>query len=263
MSYYNPLREIIENHTFVLSRFHRTNYIQKLKDSFFVFSGSFFESNKKHIGLFDYATLMIPYGLTTLTLWSLINFKKNYLAAAALLPLALITCSFSVIRYSIAAILTCTISPFLFLSHCISKFSGDKFKEKILQIPVIVCDKKLKNSLYCDNTSEEKSSLGEYLKTRNCDLEDLEVECFGTYKKLNVSFNKKELSLSKENDLIAHTEFVFGEEGKNDSENFKTLAQLNLGGIARKIEKQTSLFDFFTPLKDKATLNWISITLRR
>lgn len=57
----NRLRKIVETGSFPHARTLRTDFFQKVKDTFFIFAGSLVPFGDKEVaGLFDYATLFIP-----------------------------------------------------------------------------------------------------------------------------------------------------------------------------------------------------------
>lgn len=142
MSFYNAFRNVIETKKYPHARAVRTSFRQKVADAFFTFAGSFFDRDHiNHVGLFDYATLGIAYGLGEL-FFKATSIQNSIACAIASGILLLLNLPFVIARYAIAAVLTLVSLPIILAVHGFSLIEGMELEKKVLQVPIDVTQKK-------------------------------------------------------------------------------------------------------------------------
>jgi hypothetical protein len=247
----NPFRGIFETNKYFHARTMRTSFLLKLSDTFFAFSGSTLRRKKEHRGIFDYATLMVPYGITCLALW--LNSFDHPVATLIAFPFMLISLSIDTLRYTGAAVFTLTFSPLVGLIQIGSKYMSDSIKDLAMSL-------KLKKY----NKYEFNGTLNDFLNDNTSSLQDLRVSVKGTYDKLTLIFRKKSQN------VMAHRDCMYESQRDNtaittlnlnkdiDRSIFDALLKLNVGKIARKLERMNVPAVFF---RSPNTLENIKIPL--
>jgi len=104
MHYFNPFNGIIESRNYTSARILRTNFLTKIKDTFYAFFSSFYDYKKRYVGLFDYATLMIPCLITEFAYWYVVNSSKNIIASISVITITVLAITLVGVRYISAGI---------------------------------------------------------------------------------------------------------------------------------------------------------------
>lgn len=143
MSYFNPFNDLYSNESnkHIHARTLRTSLWGKMKDTFFVFSGTgllnHFRDKDIHVGLFDYATLGIPllvdYAHTKRVL-AMESSKESTLGTRIILLIILL--GTNAVRYSLAAVFTLLVSPIVLATHAVSSFVSSAPRESVDKLPV-------------------------------------------------------------------------------------------------------------------------------
>jgi hypothetical protein len=249
MSYVNPFNEVFETRMFRNTRTLRTGFGRKLADTFYAFSGSFFDkNNKNHIGFFDYATLQILYYLAKLFALSYQRAGEEPWAIMLIIPLFIINIPLLALRYGSAAILTLALSPIVLFIHAISQISGSQLKKEVNALAI--------NLNPQDSSIKDVEKLGDFLKKYKKTLGEISVDCKGTYNKLTLEFHNKLTGPSSSS--MCECCAYGGEEKKHvifsaeldltkeeDNGVFKSMIRLNAANLTRKLEKRSYLFDLY------------------
>lgn len=274
MSYWNPFVNIFETKKYKNSRTLRTGFMQKMFDTFDVFSGSFFnfrpeKNHRDHIGIFDYATLMIPYTATYL-LGHLFDYIENNLSLepnkeknpvgmilSLLLTIPLFVMAPPILtltivaRYIAAAIFTGLTLPIVLMTHGLSKISADTHKNKVSDLQII------------KKNNGERLTLGEYLEKKKLNLEDVRIVGIkSTQKKIQLAFKRvdERQKYGRHDDVRFHAVFGFDKKStsspraKRAQSTFASLLKLNIGGLTRLFEKNQISFSLFKVKKKDADL---------
>jgi hypothetical protein len=249
----NPFHGIFETDTYIHARTLRTDFWQKIWDTFYVFAGWMYyperKKKKDHVGIFDYATLMIPHLIDRLTIWCW-TYKGNHPAAIALfgfcvIPATIISIVTNIVRFASAAVFTLLMSPIVGIVNGISRVWGYLLYKTALALPID------EPTLYF-----REYPLGQYLQRYGEELENFSIHAEGTYKKIKLTLNRRKydgLNYSGCNGCENHWpdhHHVYGIanldlEKKEDRERFDALLRLNIGGLTRKLEKAGVQFGLF------------------
>jgi hypothetical protein len=187
---WNPFALLRKTKKYPFSHFFGSSLWQRLKDSFFVFSGGqgvfdqLFTEDSMSAGIFSYVVpaflLVIPllglaYVSVTAMQWLFKNFSliplppivalaaagAAFLAAAAILEGS---------KAVLSAVFTLAISPLVLLAHAFSFLSGLSWKRQIQQLPV----KKITTSLDQETEPQEDTTLKLLLQGRStADIEKI------------------------------------------------------------------------------------------
>jgi hypothetical protein len=193
MSFWNAFRNTLGSEKFPHAPTYRRTFKEKIEHTFYVFAGSFFDkSERNHVGLFDYATLGIAYGLGRLLE------KTSSIFSSSAVPLVfsfiivgLINLPFIIARYAIAAILTFLALPFIFAVDRITASKSKELKQAVLTLEVDVVSHEK------GETITKKQTIGSYLQERDMTLENLTTEVdFSNQGRLEpLDCDEKELTL--------------------------------------------------------------------
>ncbi len=244
INFINPFNEVIEDTVFINSRAKRTGFWQKTADTYFVFAGSFFDRRGNHLGIFDYMTLGIPYGLGHIFFYTLNNIRDPIEGPILALTLGAINLPFVALRYSFAAIATAISLPFIILAHGLSRITGKRSQDHVnaLEITVEPNRKDLKSL----------STINDFLRKKRYKLEDVTADLEGKQGKFRVDFHQAVVGPSASlvceccktggddshrKHTIFSAKFNFIKK-PGDREKFQSLLQLNIGRITRKLRKR-------------------------
>ena len=125
---FNPAHNLIETLKYPHARSHRTTFLGKMADTFFVFFGRYTakESPEHHLGVFDIFTLGLHH-LVNVSILSMTQSSSTPLTVFALV-LYLI---WNIPRFLIASALTLICSPFVFAAQKLSEMDADPIKDEI------------------------------------------------------------------------------------------------------------------------------------
>jgi hypothetical protein len=247
MSHLNPLDTVLETVSFPESRTWRTNFFQKVKDTYYTYAGNVHvTSGKNHVGIFDYLTLMIPYNVAAFAEWSKLTIQEliegerpegfiqvvgvSFVCMMAI-PAALLERTFTAVRLISAAVFSLCVLPFTALAHLLSKIKGDSLKETVRKIsvhPVTYDIQKL------DIEAKKPQTLDNFLNRKKLNWEDIRLDCLGTYHKLKI-----ELCTNKGSEAVGIVNLDFSKE--EDKESIKAILQLNLGELTDKLEARATV----------------------
>jgi hypothetical protein len=213
----NPFFILNESVRFPHARILRTTLWQKLCDTFFIFAGSF--TKPEHVGIFDYLTLMIPYGFTQLAIW--LFSSNNFFVRLSSVPFVLVSIVLAVVRYTTAISFTLFVSIIVGAIHAGSTIEGDRIKNKVLSMQLR------------DNYHTHSSTLGQYLNEKEVSIEDIHIHAKGSYKNLILAFNKRKNAKGKEVNAMV----TLNLEKAKDKKTLDRLLALNIGRISRRLEK--------------------------
>lgn len=183
LNFGNPFRNTLGSSKFPHAPTFRRTLFEKISHVFYIFSGSFFDQDRNnHLGLFDYATCGIAYGLGKLFFKA--SEAGNRSAYVSVPLLFLLNLPFVILRYGIAALLTLPVSLIVVVvDQLFDFFKGKELKEKACQLPiklihheyVKVTPTETCYSTRAVKTTLEDTTLGEYMTKQGISFEDLVV----------------------------------------------------------------------------------------
>ena len=238
LAFLNPFRGMVETDAYPYARYYRTDFLGKVGDAFNAIAGSspFSDTNKDHIGLVDYLTLMIPYLCKQSLWWCGRHFESDNTIAretaqTLIAPLFIINVPIFACRYLISGLLTLLALPVIGVAHVLSKEQGNKLVEEA-------------NKLILGQADDEHDySLGDHLRQFEQSENDVEIKCFGTYQKLTLEFYDGKPLHPKDRPKCTTELDLTQSEHKTA---LQAMLQLNAGGITRRLEKRgISLAPFF------------------
>lgn len=210
--HFNPFVDLFEDQANPNARTLRTHFWGKLSDTMNVFVGT-----KKHLGLFDYLLLLLPYLVEKLNHWfettswgrfdsNVANIIVSLVQGILSLPFRLLNFAFSAARYIAAYPFLLVASPFIGIAHGISKIEGDPLKDRIdnwLEQPGISSEERLKldvmegtnNHQIMVRLTKTDGDKNNFLKEQGLDLENPEeAEIIEALKALNVDGAAKKIA---------------------------------------------------------------------
>ncbi len=235
---FSPLAELKETSLYPLARTLRSTFPTKIKDTFKVFSGK--SIDPKHLGIFDYATLFVPYGLNRSKKFfvEFINKKQSqsvWVLGASILLLtigSIFEKAFNIARFIFSAVATLLLLPLIALVHGISRLIAKNDYNKAL-------------SLAGENEKGEKQSLATYLEQNRLEINELDIE-------LDISGKKSYSESPSGNDYklivrpsdykrpLSHCTIKLSSNEsnaeKNQAANIHSLFKLNIGRVVNTIE---------------------------
>lgn len=156
----NPFKHLFETKTYPHAQVFRTSFLEKMKNTFIVFSGALFlktDENEKQAGLFDF--LWFPLLLA------------EYFFGEKMLVKALQVLLF-IPRIIISIIGTVISSPFIFITHLISGVIAEKERMEILNTKVTVSLRGCAAGIG-EDYMPHLDSLGNFLKEKGLSLDNL------------------------------------------------------------------------------------------
>ncbi|MBA3661930.1 MAG: hypothetical protein H0W64_09390 [Gammaproteobacteria bacterium] len=259
----NPFNEIIETPVAINARALRTSLAQKMQDTFYLFSGTFFSRKRNHFGLYDYLTLFIPYALAT----SSINFFlspnqtdnpiSNALTLVGFIATGVPAVILNAPRYLLGSLFTGLCMPFVLASHGLSLMIGNTHKQHLNAFPISLATHETDNAnLQAKNNFTNQETLGNYLRKNNLTYEDISVNCQGTTEALRLKFKRRNLNVSTSGIcngcMEDHHNFAESNalnlNNENDRVQVESLIKLNVGGLTNKLYKMGVKPSFFAKI---------------
>lgn len=227
---FNPFHNIYRNETSEYIHAHtlRSGYTHKLSDTFTVFSGTrifpFYEQDERHVGIFDWLTLGIPWLLDESTRWCFQNFNENdsvglrVIALLGIIPTSIISGITNTLRYSLASAFTLAASPLVLGIHIVSRLITLKEHSDIDKL-----------ALYTNRIGPVADNI-------------FDANYEGTAQQGKLSFTLNELGNRKK--LVIQ-----------DFKNLQSALFLNIGGLSQKFGKVS--YSFFKEKGDTINTNLV------
>lgn len=248
---WNPFCRIIETKTSPHARTLRSTFLQKLSDTFFVFSARqprYFlneildlTSHSRVAGLFDYATLFIPKLLAMLSeeVSGRLLERVRYSHPGIKIPIFILTSPIfllnflcKVARLLSAGAFTLLSIPLVILIHGFAQIEGRKLKEELLTLSV----------------GEEKT-FGQSIQEAELDLED--IKKYSPYDRIGWSINDAEINakIEKRSDHdTLNFSIKYGDSDKKLKDLIKkpltAMLKLNIGNITETLESYSLSHQF-------------------
>lgn len=227
---YFPFFELQETNLYPHSRTYRSSFFQKLKDSFYVFSGSI--SQREHPGLFDYLTLFIPYLALKLIGVCITKMNSSPIKAFCLALLFIINLPLVILRYASSAVAALLFSP---ITGAVSLFSYLASKKDRQTALTLVGEINIEGQRRPD-----QKSFKHYLKKYELDIEDLGVAPIEKdHDSYNIIFKKFHTTTVEITSGSKATENIPSFKIRLNKDSLKSdhpLFKLNLGQIVSTIE---------------------------
>lgn len=249
--FYNPLRELFETRNFIGSHAYRTSFAQKVLDTFYIFSGSFFDNtHRNHLGIYDYLTLGIPYLLGKASFY----INNSTLAMLPLIPAIIL----NIPRYIFSAIFAVACLPFTAIAHGISRIKGSSMEETAKSIKLNTVHNSGAIPEHPLDRSSTQLTLQQFLVRNNLGIDEISIDIIGNYHKFDIIIGDTIRQGAASAEYHAATSntasyAVIRDFDPNASEEnrkqFDALLALNLGNISSKLEAKNYQLQFFHPAK--------------
>ncbi|MBA2657938.1 MAG: hypothetical protein H0U70_13290 [Tatlockia sp.] len=235
MSYLNPFHEIYyqESSEFIHANTLRTTFSQKVLNAYSTFSGTRFIGMDKthHVGLFDYATIFLPWLVDKLTIWCANNSEnpglKGALAKLVFIPAVFFTFISNVIRYVSSAVLTFLTLPIIFIVYLVANLISYGDRKRIDNLNL-----ELKND-------EFKGKLKEYMEIKGFDYDALKLDYSfdPNTNSSHINFRDNPFSIKPVRCACCEGAHILARipidrENVEHAQALQSLFELNVGGIA-------------------------------